>query len=88
MDRIWEAVSSPFYAASVIHIPGEIEDPYTLSRLSRLNGVLLYLTDNLFHEIRPDYTAQIQRELDQTEPGLLGAKLEQICRREIDRFRI
>ena len=44
MDRIEEALSSPFYASSVIHISGEIEDVPTLYRLSKLNGLLLFFS--------------------------------------------
>lgn len=87
-DRIWEALSSPFYASSTIHIPGEIEDPLTLSRLSKLNELLLFLSKNGFHEIQPSYTRGIQLEVDRTEEASLPAKLDEIRRRQLARFRI
>lgn len=34
-EHTWEAVASPFYCSSLVHIPGEIEDPLTLSKLSK-----------------------------------------------------
>nr|UIF91909.1 cytochrome c oxidase subunit 2 [Crocus sativus] len=85
-DKIWEALSSPFYAASVIHIPGEVEDPLTLYRLSKLNGFLMFITDNIFQRIEAQYTAEIQQELDNTEAASLSDKLEEIRRRELARF--
>ena len=89
MDRIEEALSSPFYASSVIHISGEIEDVPTLYRLSKLNGLLLFfLKDNVFHEIRADYTRGLQQELDQTPAAALAAKLEEIRLRELARFNL
>ena len=88
MDRIEEALSSPFYASSVIHIPGEIEEPLTLYRLSKLNGLLLFLKENVFHEIRADYIRGLQQELDQTPAAALPAKLEEIRLRELARFNI
>lgn len=84
----WDAVSSPFYCSSVVHIPGEIEDPLTLSKLSKLNGVLLYLEKHIFGVMEPGYTQAIQRELDQTAADSLPAKLDSIIRRESARFRI
>nr|UGV20254.1 cytochrome c oxidase subunit 2 [Melampyrum roseum] len=87
-DKIWEALSSPFYAASVIHIPGEVEDPLTLYRLSKLNGFLMFLSDNIFQRIEAQYTAEIQQELDKTEAASLSDKLEEIRRREFARFHL
>nr|YP_010274311.1 cytochrome c oxidase subunit 2 [Cuscuta japonica]UJP67948.1 cytochrome c oxidase subunit 2 [Cuscuta japonica] len=87
-DRLEEALSSPFYISSTVHIPGEIQDPLTLDRLSKLNRLLRFLSEHIFHEIRPAYTRSLQLELDQTEEGSLSAKLEEIRRRELTRFRL
>lgn len=83
-----EAVASPFYCSSVVHIPGEIEDPLTLSKLSKLNGFLLFLQQDIYGVIEPGYTRAIQRELDQTAADSLPAKLDSIIRREHARFQI
>lgn len=34
---IWDVVTSPFYCSGAVHIPGEIVDPLTISKLTRLN---------------------------------------------------
>lgn len=72
----------------MVHIPGEVEDPLTLYRLSKLNGLLLFLKENVFHEIRADYIRGLQLELDQTQAAALPAKLEEIRLRELARFNI
>lgn len=88
-EQEWEAVSSPFYCSSVVHIPGEIQDPLTLSKLGKWNGLLMFLHENLFsHVIEAGYTKAIQLELDQTAPDELHAKLDSIIRREHARFQI
>ena len=87
-EDTWEAVTSPFYCASVIHIPGEIEDPLTLSKLSKLNGFLLFLQQDVHGAMEPGYTQAIQREVDQTAADSLPAKLDSIIRREHARFQI
>ena len=87
-DREWEALSSPFYMSKVIHISGEIEDPLTLYRLGKLNGLLLFLSEKYFHEMQATYTRVIQQEVDGTEEASLPAKLDEIRRREGARFRI
>nr|YP_010598269.1 cytochrome oxidase subunit 2 [Psychotria serpens]UIG86769.1 cytochrome oxidase subunit 2 [Psychotria serpens] len=87
-DRILEALSSPFYCPRLIHIPGGIEDPLTLFRVGNLNGLLFFLPEDRFHGTRADYTRGIQLELDRTEAAALPAKLDEIFRRELARFRI
>lgn len=85
----WKAISSGKYCASVVHIPGEIDDVSTLSKLGRLNGTLLFLKSYVFGGvIQPHYTRDIQEELDQTDEDSLPAKLEFLRRRELERFRI
>lgn len=85
----WEAIASGKYMASVVHIPGEIEDVSTLSKLGRLNGTLLFLKDYVWSGvIQPLYTRDIQDELDQTKEHLLPAKLDFVRRRELKRFGI
>lgn len=85
----WDALAPPFYMSKVVHIPGEVEDPLTLYNLSKLNGLLLFISDNVFHgRMEPDYIRSLQLELDQTEEGSLSAKLEEIRRRELARFHI
>ncbi|XP_022862591.1 uncharacterized protein LOC111382786 [Olea europaea var. sylvestris] len=87
-EHTWEAVASPFYCSSVVHIPGEIQDPLTLYKLSKLNGFLMFLQQDIFRVIEPGYTKAIQQELDQTATGSLPAKLDSIIRRERARFQI
>ena len=79
-------MASPLYFSSVVHIPGEIEDPLTLSKLSKLNGYLLFWDLDVKKEISGGYTQALQRELDQTAAVLLPAKLDFIIAREHDRF--
>lgn len=85
-EHTWEAVASPFYCASVVHIPGEIEDPQTLSKLSKLNGFLLHLHLDLWGQIEPGYTQSLQRELDQTPEEFLAVKLDSMLSRERAKF--
>lgn len=85
----WKAISSGNYLASVVHIPGEIDNVSTLSKLGRLNGTLLFLKSYVFGGvIQPHYTRDIQEELDQTDEDSLPARLDFIRRRELERFRI
>lgn len=82
-EQEWDAISSDKYCSSVVHIPGEIENMITLSKLSKLNAMLLFLKDHVFGgTIEPAYTREIQQELDQTDENCLAAKLEFIRRRE------
>lgn len=85
LEQTWEALASPFYCASVVHISGEIEDPFTLYKLSKLNGLLLFLQKDI---MQPQYVRSIQLELDRTAAVLLPAKLDSIIRREHARFHI
>ena len=85
----WGALASPFYITTVVHIPGEVEDPLTLYKLGKLNGLLLFISDKVFHgRMEPGYIKSLQLELDQTEEGSLSDKLEEIRRRELARFHI
>lgn len=87
-EHTWEAVASPFYCASVVHIPGEIEDPRTLSLLSKLNGLLLHKQFDVckMQMMEPGYTQSLQRELDQTPPEFLAVKLDSMLSRERAKF--
>lgn len=86
-EDIWDTpTAASFYFSTVVHIPGEIEDPLTLSKLSKLNGYLLFFDEDVKKEISVAYTQAIQRELDQTAAVLLPAKLDSFIVREHDRF--
>ncbi|RWR98175.1 cytochrome c oxidase subunit 2 [Cinnamomum micranthum f. kanehirae] len=85
-EHTWEAVASPFYYSSLVHIPGEIQDPLTLSKLSKLNGYLLFWDLDVKKEICGGYTQALQRELDQTAAVLLPAKLDFFIEKEETRF--
>nr|WFQ81718.1 ATP synthase F1 subunit alpha [Coptis omeiensis]WFQ81721.1 ATP synthase F1 subunit alpha [Coptis omeiensis]WGU50317.1 ATP synthase F1 subunit alpha [Coptis deltoidea] len=88
-EHTWEAVDSPFYCAMVVHIPGEIQDPLTLYKLSKLNGFLLFLQqDKLGGVMQPHYTQALQAELNQTAADLLPSKLDSILWRESAWFQI
>lgn len=83
----WDALASPFYCSGVVHIPGEIEDPLTIHKLSELNKFLVNMRYD-FHEgiIEPGYTQSLQRELDQTPTGSLTEKLDSMFSRERAKF--
>lgn len=86
-EDIWDTpTAASFYFSSVVHIPGEIDDPLTLLKLSKWNGYLLFFDVDVKKEIRGAYTQAIQRELDQTAAVLLPAKLDLLIASEHDRF--
>ena len=53
-----------------------------------MDSSFFFLKDNVFHEIRADYTRGLQQELDQTPAAALAAKLEEIRLRELARFNL
>nr|YP_009121970.1 ATPase subunit 6 [Hyoscyamus niger]AJK91366.1 ATPase subunit 6 [Hyoscyamus niger]QEP94809.1 ATPase subunit 6 [Nicotiana tabacum/Hyoscyamus niger cybrid]QEP94850.1 ATPase subunit 6 [Nicotiana tabacum/Hyoscyamus niger cybrid] len=80
---IWDIVSSPFYFSGTVHIPGEIEDPLTIVKLSDFNKFLVNVRYDFFGGvIQPAYTQSLQRELDVTSEELLAAKLDFMFNRE------
>lgn len=86
--NIMDALAYPNFASSTVHIPEGINDPTTILKLRHLNGLLSFVTDNLFRSINPSYTMAIQHEIDATEASQLPAKLEMIRNREFVRFQI
>lgn len=82
-----DALASPFYCSGVVHIPGEIEDPLTLSKLSDFNKFLVNMRYDFYEGvIQPGYTQSLQRELDETPTGSLPAKLDSMLSRERAKF--
>ncbi|YP_008992278.1 hypothetical protein Salmi_Mp012 (mitochondrion) [Salvia miltiorrhiza] len=78
-----DAVSSPFYFAGVVHIPGEIENPLTVEKLTQLNHFLVNVRRDFANNIiQSSYTKFLQCELDQTPAELLSAKLDFMLNRE------
>jgi hypothetical protein len=86
-DRIWGTPAQALYFPTLLHVPGEIEDPLTLYKLSKLNGYILFFED-LHKEMNPAYTLEIQQELDRTAAVSLPNKLEFFIGREESRFKI
>jgi hypothetical protein len=83
----WDAVGSPFYFAGVVHIPGEIEDPLTIERLSAFNHFLINLRYDFYGGvIQPGYTQSLQRELDCTPAEALPAKFDSMLSQERAKF--
>lgn len=77
--------SSPFFFSTSVWIPGDIDDPLTISRLTNLKKFLVIMRHDFFKGvIQPDYIQSLQRELDKTCPGLLSSKLSHMLTREYD----
>lgn len=75
--------SSPFFFSTSVWIPGEIDDPITISKLSNLNKFLVIQRKDFFNGVlQPDYIQFLQRELDVTPPELLPSKLDFLLNRE------
>ncbi|GAV62015.1 ATP-synt_A domain-containing protein [Cephalotus follicularis] len=70
------------YLSGVVHIPGEIEDPLILVKLSKLNGLLLFLQENIYYNMNPAYTKLLQNELNSTPHNELSEKLQSMIERE------
>jgi len=52
-EEEWGVLASPFYMSKVVHLSGEIEDPLTFSKLGKLNGLLLFISDQFLGEWNP-----------------------------------
>ncbi|KAL8034636.1 hypothetical protein ABFX02_12G041200 [Erythranthe guttata] len=65
-----------WYFVNQVNIPGAITNAATIEKLSELNGYLLYLSLDVWGEIRVDYTRVIQQDLDRTPPIFLDQKLD------------
>jgi len=81
---LWgDVLTHPFYCSPVVHIPGEISDPLTISKLEDFNHFLINMRYD-FHEgvIQAGYIQSLQRELNQTPAGLLPGKLDLMLHRE------
>ncbi|KAL3646593.1 ATP synthase subunit H protein (Va0H) (atp6H) (Atp6v0e) [Castilleja foliolosa] len=81
---IWEDVlSHPFYCSPVVHIPGSIVDPLTISKLTQLNHFLINMRYDFYEGvIQAGYIQSLQRELNQTPAGLLPGQLDFMLHRE------
>nr|YP_010144821.1 hypothetical protein KYW51_mgp04 [Mirabilis jalapa]QQL93539.1 hypothetical protein [Mirabilis jalapa] len=78
-----DVLSHPFYCSSVVHIPGEIFDPQTISNLTHLNHLLIHLKHDFNNNvIQPGYIQSLQRELNHTPAELLSGKLDVMLHRE------
>ncbi|KAK8936468.1 hypothetical protein KSP39_PZI012641 [Platanthera zijinensis] len=73
LPQKWEEVlNHPFYCAGVVHIPGEIVEPSTISKLTNLNHFLINMKYYFYNEVmQPGYIQSLQWELDQTPAELL-----------------
>ena len=87
-EHTWEALASPLYCSSVVHIPGDIKDPSTLSKLSKFNGFLMFVHHDIHEVMDPVYTRAMQSELDQTPAESLPEKLDSMMHREYARFNL
>lgn len=74
-----------WYFPTLLQIPGEVSDPATLAKLSKLNGYILY-KESCYNEMNPGYSQAIQRVLDRTAAVSLPEKLEYFINLEETRF--
>lgn len=84
----WQATSSHFYCAAVLHVSPEIQNDEIITRLTKRNLFLCHLTENVFTHIDPIYTKALQRELDSTPHQSLEIKLDTMLIRERARYNI
>lgn len=78
-----DVLSHPFYCSSVVHIPGEIVDPQTISNWTHFNHLLIHIQRDFYDNvIQAGYIQFLQRELNHTPAELLAGKLDLMLQRE------
>ena len=75
--------TSPHFMAASVYLPGEVDDPLTIERLSNLNQLLVNIrVDHHGGVMQPGYIRSLQQEVSGVPPSALPDLLEKIFIRE------